>query len=203
MRIAVSGNSLQPYVQPSKAQAPPKLQTVDATPLPPEKAKQLIAMGLFNHDPNKVLWTLSGGPSAAGNGTIQAIKAVPLSGGLQMQAWSPAGTSVSTRTPLFETANLLLPHLEQAAAGSDSVGAVADGIAVLMSTPDMFQAWVGPKRWSLKNVVLYGLNLLRLAGIANQFLHIPHADTPLQVVTMIFKCGDEVFVASKPKGVAG
>jgi hypothetical protein len=119
-----------------------------------------------------------------------------------MQAWRTGTAEASLLTTMFDAGNRALPILEQVGPGSESVDAVADGVAVLVATPKIFHAWIGQKRWSPQNVVLYGLNLLRLAGIANQFLHIPHADTPLQVATMIFKCGDEVFVASKPKGTA-
>jgi hypothetical protein len=196
MRIGLPTDCIPAQVPPSRR------QTVDVTPLPPEKAKELIGLGFFKQDPNKVLWTLTGGAAIATGKTAQAIKAVPLSGGLQIQAWTTARPDGLLLTTLLEAGTQAMPILEQAGAGSEGVAAVADGMAVLMATPQMLHAWVDPRRWSIKNIFLYGVNLLRAAGIANQFLHIPHVDTPLQVATMIFKCGDEVFVASKPKGAA-
>jgi len=194
MRIAPPMHCIPASVQPSRVPA------VDVTPLPPERAQELIGMGFFKQDPGKVIWSLTSSSVKATPGAAKAIQAVPLPQGLHMQAWGAGKADGSLLPSLFEAANLVQPHLEQAGAVSDNVARVADGMAVLMAAPEIFHAWAGPSRWSPRNVALYGVNLLRTAGIANQFLHIPHVDTPLQVVTMIFQCGDEVFVAAKPKG---
>jgi hypothetical protein len=98
---------------------------------------------------------------------------------------------------LLETGEQSLPVLEQCAPD-----AVADGVALLVSTPKIFHALTGPDRGKAENLFRYGTSLVKLLNIANNVMRVPHAEESLAVVATIFKVGEKVFIAREER-VAG
>ncbi|HVU45666.1 MAG TPA: hypothetical protein VHD85_06060 [Terracidiphilus sp.] len=176
MRIGPPIDCIPAYVAP-----------VPAVPLSPEVSKALIESGVFAHDANIVMWRQAGGASAA-----EPRHAVELPGGVGLQACRAGAADDSLLATFFDAGKQALPVLEQS--GAD---AVADGVALMMASPQIVHALAGEKRWAAENLMLYGNNAVRMLKIANKAANIPHADTALDVVAGIFKVGEQVFLAAE------
>ncbi len=178
MRIGPPIDCIPAYVPP-----------VPAVPLSSEVSKALIASGVFEHDANKVMWRQTSGAHAAG-----LAGAVRLPGGVGLQAYNTGKTDDSLLSTFFEVNRQALPIMEQT--GAD---AIAESMALVEASPAILHALSGEKRWSAESLVLYGSSAVRVMKIANEAVHVPHADIALKVVAGIFKVGEQVFLAAEHK----
>jgi hypothetical protein len=183
MRVSFPKDYIPAYVPP-----------VPVVPLSPEVSKTLIENGVFQHDANEVLWTSPGNSKTVLGGPIGSAASVQLPGGASFQAYSAPNSSDPLLPSLLQAGNLMLPHLEQAAPDG-----IADGVALLVATPEIFRACTSSERGKAENLVLYGTNLVRLLKIANNVVPVPHAGETLEVVGAIFKLGEQVFIAGAYK----
>jgi len=187
MRIAPPDNVIPAYTLP---------QSVPVVPLSPEDSKSLIDGGIFNHDPRGVVFA-AGGPAAARLGaTIDAAASVHLPGGVRLQPHT-APSRESLLTVLREVGEQGLPYLEQAEVP------VADGVALLLAAPDVLKALTNRSQKRNEKIVVLGTNAVRLLKAANEVMHVPHADIPLEVAATLFKAGQQVFItaASTPSPI--
>jgi hypothetical protein len=186
MRIAPPSATIQPYIQP-----------VPVVLLSPEASKALIASGIFDHDPNHVLWT-GPGQAASFGAPIGSAASVQLVGGVSFQPRLMPKSEDRLSTVLLDIGKQSLPILEDS--GAD---VVADSVALLVATPAIFHSLTSHDLGTAEKVLLYGNSIVRVLSIANKFVPIPHAETPLQVVSTIFKYGEEVYIAGAKQSAAG
>lgn len=184
MRIAPPTDVIQPYVRP-----------INAEPLSAEVSRQLIASGVFDRNPNQTIWTTPGQADAGAVG--HSASHVDLPGGIHFQPRPAPASKDSLLATLLATGQQSLPILEQCAPD-----AIADGVALLVSTPEIFHALSGPDRTKPQNLFRYGTSLVQLLNIANNVVHVPHAEESLAVAATIFKVGEQVFI-SREEHIAG
>ncbi len=91
-------------------------------------------------------------------------------------------------TVLREAAGQALPGLE------DARLPVADAVALIVAAPDVLHALTNPSVRKGEKFIVLGANAVRAFSVANQFVHIPHVDAPLELVAALFKHGEQVYI---------
>lgn len=189
MRIGPPPEVIQPYVR--------AVHPVDAEPLSPEVSQKLISSGVFDSNPNQTVWAtaMHGGLLAPGKGHSPSAS-VELPGGIRFQPLSTPPTSDSLLATMLDVGKQSLPVLENS--GGD---VIADSVAVFVSSPEVLHALASPDRSKPENIFRYGTNLVKLLNIANNFVHVPHGEESLAVAAIVFKAGEQVFIAREENAV--
>jgi hypothetical protein len=182
MRIAPPDQSIPAYVQP---------KPVTVAPLSSESSRALIESGIFDQNPNKIVYASAGKAAIALGGPIASAGSVSLANGLRFQPHSTQSDD-SVWSVLHDIGEQVLPYLEMGQVP------VADGVALLVGAPDDLRALAAPEISTAGKVVIAGAALATILKSANQVLHVPHVDTPLEFVATVFKLGKDVFITVKP-----
>ena len=169
---------------------PAYVRPVPVVPLSSEVSKALIASGVFQHNPNHVLWAAPGHVAASVGVPMESTECVDLAGGIRFQPRSIPKSDDSLLAALLDVGKQSVPILEQS--GLDGV---AEGAALLVATPDILHALTSSDRGKAENVFLYATSLVKLLKIVNHVALVPHAEESLEVVATIFNIGEQVFIA--------
>ncbi|KAA6464756.1 hypothetical protein DYQ86_01990 [Acidobacteria bacterium AB60] len=143
-------------------------------PLSPEASKALIASGVFDHGEQNVF-------AASAQGPVKNPATAPY---LSPQASSPF-------EELRQVAELSLPHLEQAQIP------IADAVALLVDGPKVLNALANRNIGKTEKVIVLGTNAIRVLKLGNELVHIPYLGPTLDAAAVVFKLGDQVFLADE------
>ena len=171
-----------------------KTPSVPAVRLSPQISKALIDSGMFQQAPDKIVWSSPGFVTKALGGPVGSVAAVNI----------PGGATFHPRAAPEK--DILLPTLKSigkdmsATLDSSGVPVVADAYAMVVAAPEIFNILAHrSSRSKPEQFSLCAVNFLRILGVINEVVPIPHAEQHKEVIATLLKVGEEVFISGEEK----